>query len=216
MKLALLGKKLGMTQVYDSNNCLVPVTVIQAGPCPVTQVKTVEKDGYNAIQIGLVTSKVKNLSKGEQGHLSRANGAEATLLREIRLTEEPTQKAGESLDVTLFADAAKVDIIGVTKGRGFQGVVKRFRTRGGPASHGSMFHRRIGSIGQCQYPGHVNKNQKMPGHMGSRNRTVQNLRVVQVDAEKNLILVRGAVPGANGDTVLVRAAKKVRTSPTQA
>ena len=216
MKLALLGKKLGMTQVYDSNNCLVPVTVIEAGPCPVTQVKTLDKDGYNAIQIGFVTSKVKNLSQPEKGHLAKANGAEATLLREIRLTEEPTQQTGDSLDVSLFADAAKVDIIGVTKGRGFQGVMKRFRTRGGPASHGSMFHRRIGSIGQCQYPGHVNKNQKMPGHMGSRNRTVQNLRVVQIDAEKNLILVRGAVPGANGDTVLVRPAKKTRKAQTQA
>lgn len=210
MKLALIGKKIGMTQVYDGESRLVPVTVIEAGPCPVTQVKTSERDGYNALQIGYSTRKEKNLSSGEKGHLKKSKQSSLGFLKEVRLQELPEQKEGDILDVSLFADDAKVDIIGVTKGRGFQGVVKRFKTKGGPASHGSMFHRRIGSIGQCQYPGHVNKNQKMPGHMGGVRRTVQNLKVIKVDTEKNLILVRGCIPGANGDLVMVRSAKKTR------
>ena len=205
----IIGKKIGMTQVYDDNNVLVPVTVVEAGPCPVVQVKTVDSDGYNAVQLGFSAKKPKNSSKAELNHAKKA-GLEVAprILDEVRLAEAPQAKAGDTVTVSVFTEGQIVDVIGVTKGKGFAGVVKRFRVAGGPASHGSMFHRRIGSIGQRQTPGHVFKNQKMPGHMGSQQRTVQNLRIVKVDAEKNLLLVRGAIPGANGDTVVVRSAIK--------
>ena len=199
-----------MTQVYDSDNQLVPVTVIEAGPCPVVQVKNADKDGYHAIQIGFSAQKASRLSKGELGHLKKAKVDPVSRLREIRLPDAPEQKEGDVLKVSLFAEGEMIDVVGTTKGKGFQGVMKRYRTKGGPASHGSMTHRRIGSIGLCQTPGHVFKNQIMPGHMGSVRRTVQNLRVVRVDEAKNLLLIRGNIPGANGDTVLIRAAKKTR------
>lgn len=207
----LLGKKLGMTQVYDAQNVMVPVTVVEAGPCPVVQVKTVAIDGYDAIQLGFGAQKPKNASKAESAHAKKA-GLETTpsQLSEVRLTEASTLKAGDVLTVTSFTEGQFVDVIGVSKGKGFQGVVKRFRVGGGPASHGSMFHRRIGSIGMRQTPGRSWKNQRMPGHMGTDARTVQNLRVVKVIADKNLILVKGAIPGANGDVVIVRGAKKAK------
>jgi len=205
----LLGKKLGMTQVYDAQNVLVPVTVVEAGPCPVVQVKTSETDGYNAVQLGFSQQKNKNAAKGEQGHAKKA-GLETTprVLSEVRLEAAPTLKVGDVVTVAAFAEGQLVDVIGVTKGKGFQGVVKRFRVAGGPATHGSMFHRRIGSIGMRQTPGRSWKNQAMPGHMGSERRTVQNLAVVKILPEKNLILVKGAIPGANGDDVIVRSAIK--------
>jgi large subunit ribosomal protein L3 len=205
----ILGKKIGMTQVYDAQNVLVPVTVVEAGPCSVVQTKTVATDGYNAVQIGFDSKKVKNTSKGELNHAKKA-GLEAAprVLSEVRLSEAPTQKAGDVVTVESFKEGQIVDLIGVTKGKGFQGVVRRFKVAGGPASHGSMFHRRIGAIGMRQTPGRTFKNQKMPGHMGQRQRTVQNLTVVKVIAEKNLLLIKGAVPGANGDDVIVRSAIK--------
>lgn len=206
---SLLGKKLGMTQVYDAQNVLVPVTVVEAGPCAVVQVKTTQIDGYNAVQIGFSTKKSKNTSLAEKQHASKAGLTDAPrVLSEVRLTEAPTLKVGDVVTVTTFTEGQLVDVIGVTKGKGFQGVVKRFRVGGGPAAHGSMFHRRIGSIGMRQTPGRSWKNQAMPGHMGSEKRTVQNLRVVKIIADKNLILVKGAIPGANGDDVIVRAAIK--------
>jgi large subunit ribosomal protein L3 len=206
---SLLGKKIGMTQVYDAQNVLVPVTVVEAGPCPVLQVKTTATDGYNAVQIGFAPKKAKNTAKGELGHAKKA-GLELAprVLGEVRLAAVPTLKVGDVVTVASFQEGQLVDVIGVTKGKGFQGVVKRFRVGGGPAAHGSMFHRRIGSIGMRQTPGRTWKNQAMPGHMGSQRRTAQNLRVVKVIAEKNLILVKGAIPGANGDDVLVRTAIK--------
>lgn len=207
MNYTLLGKKLGMTQLYDGT-VQVPVTVIQAGPCPVLQVKTAETDGYNAIQIGYETKKEKRASKAERNHAKKNGVATPRTIREVRCDEAPEYNSGDVLDVTKFEEGQKIDIIGVTKGRGFQGVMKRFNVKGGPASHGSMFHRRIGSIGLCQWPGHVFKNQKMPGRMGGRQRTVQNLKIMKIDAEKNLILVKGGIPGANGDTILVRSAIK--------
>ncbi|MBT5903788.1 MAG: 50S ribosomal protein L3 [Opitutaceae bacterium] len=205
----IIGKKIGMTQIYDDKNVLMPVTVVQAEPCPVVQVKTVESDGYNAIQLGYSSKKAKNTSKAERNHAAKA-GLELAprILDEVRLAETPEVKPGDTVSVEDFKADQLIDVIGVTKGKGFAGVMKRFRVAGGPATHGSMFHRRIGSIGMCQTPGRVFKNQKMPGHMGSKRRTVQNLRIVSVDAEKNLILVRGAIPGANGDTVVVRSAIK--------
>ncbi len=207
----LLGKKLGMTQVYDAQNVLVPVTVVEAGPCPVVQVKTVETDGYNAVQLGFGALKAKNASKAEAAHAKKA-GLETTprLINEVRLAAAPTVKAGDVVTVTAFTEGQTIDVIGISKGKGFAGVVKRFRVAGGPASHGSMFHRRIGSIGMRQTPGRSWKNQSMPGHMGSQRRTVQNLSVVKIIADKNLILVRGAIPGANGDDVIIRAGKKAK------
>ncbi len=207
----LLGKKLGMTQVYDAQNVLVPVTVVEAGPCPVVQVKTVETDGYNAVQLGFGALKAKNASKAESAHAKKA-GLETTprVLNEVRLAAAPTVKAGDVVTVTAFTEGQVIDVIGISKGKGFAGVVKRFRVAGGPASHGSMFHRRIGSIGMRQTPGRSWKNQAMPGHMGTDKRTVQNLRVVKIIAEKNLILVKGAIPGANGDDVIIRAGKKAK------
>jgi large subunit ribosomal protein L3 len=206
---SLLGKKLGMTQVYDAQNVLVPVTVVEAGPCAVVQVKTTATDGYNAVQIGFSSKKSKNTSAAEKQHAAKAGLADAPrVLSEVRLADAPTLKVGDIVNVTAFTEGQLVDVIGITKGKGFQGVVKRFRVAGGPATHGSMFHRRIGSVGMRQTPGRVWKNQAMPGHMGQLQRTMQNLRVVKIVAEKNLILVKGAIPGANGDDVIVRSAIK--------
>ena len=157
-----------MTQVYDAQNVLVPVTVVEAGPCPVVQVKTVESDGYNAVQLGFGSQKAKNASKAEASHAKKA-GLEATprVLNEVRLTEAPSVKPGDVITVAIFSEGQIIDVLGVSKGKGFQGVVKRFRVNGGPAAHGSMFHRRIGSIGMRQTPGRTWKNQSMPGHMGN-------------------------------------------------
>ena len=206
---SLLGKKIGMTQVYDANNVIIPVTVVEAGPCSVVKVKTTENDGYEAIQLGYSQKKIKNTSKGELNHAKKA-GLEVAprVLTEIRLTEPSEAKPGDVVTVEAFSEGQVVDVLGVSKGKGFAGVVKRYRVKGGPATHGSMFHRSVGSVGMRQTPGRVFKNQIMPGQMGSKNRTVQNLRVVQVISDKNIILVKGAIPGANGDDVLVRTAIK--------
>lgn len=210
MSNTLIGRKLGMTQVYDSENCLVPVTVVEAGPCPVVQVKTEETEGYNAIQLGFSPQKDSRLSKAELGHLKKASVETVSRLSEVRANGAPDEKPGDVLTVSLFTEGDSIDVVGMTKGKGFQGVVKRFRVKGGPRTHGSMFHRRIGSIGLCQTPGHVFKNQKMPGHMGQRRRTVQNLSIVKVLEDKNLLLVQGSVPGATGDYVIIRSAKKAK------
>ncbi|MEZ5276698.1 MAG: 50S ribosomal protein L3 [Opitutaceae bacterium] len=206
----ILGTKLGMTQIYDENHVLVPVTVVQAGPCPVVQVKTVENDGYCAVQIGYGVTREHRSTKAEIGHLKKADQGPLSRLTEVRCATAPDCKPGDVITVAAFAEGQMVDVVGVTKGKGFQGVMKRFRVAGGPASHGSMFHRRIGSVGMRQTPGRVFKNQKMPGHMGSKRRTVQNLRIVKIDAEQNVILVRGALPGSVGSAVMVRAAIKTR------
>lgn len=208
----LIGKKLGMTQVYTADNVLVPVTVIEAGPCSVVQVKTEESDGYNAYQIGFGAKKEKRTSKAAKGHFGKAGVAPTRLLKEVRTKEAPAHNSGEELTVSIFEGDAKVDIIGVTKGKGFQGVMRRYDFQGQPASHGHMMHRRPGSIGMRQFPGHVQPGKKMPGHMGDVRRTVQNLEVVRIVPEKNLILVKGSVPGANGTSVIVRSSVKKRKS----
>ncbi|MEX0321115.1 MAG: 50S ribosomal protein L3 [Puniceicoccaceae bacterium] len=212
MSTTLIGKKVGMTQVYIETGDLVPVTVIEAGPCPIVQVKREESDGYNALQIAFGSKKEKNTSAGELGHFKKAGVEPKRFVREVRLDAEPEEEAGSVLTVDMFDGEEKVDVIGTTKGRGFQGVVKRWNFAGGPASHGSMFHRRGGSYGMCQWPGKVIKGKKMPGHYGTDRRTVQNLKVIKILADKNLILVKGSVPGANGSTVLVRKAIKKRVS----
>jgi large subunit ribosomal protein L3 len=214
MKLELLGKKLGMSQVYDEDNNLVPVTIIEAGPCPILQVKTVETDGYTSVQIGYnPKGKSPNKSnRASKGHAAKAKADPQQLSKEFRLPVDHQLEAGNSITVTDFADISMVDVVSTTKGKGFQGVVKRWNFKGGPASHGSMFHRRGGSYGMCQWPGRVLKNKKMPGHMGDVQRTTQNLMVVKTIPEKNLILVKGSIPGHKGGILSIRVAKKLKTS----
>lgn len=208
MLYTLIGKKVGMTQVYDGNSALVPVTVIEAGPCPVAQVKTSATDGYNAIQIGFGSIKANNVTNALSGHFNKAGIAPTSTLKEVRTQAAPTQKVGDVLKVDGFTEGQFVDVVGITKGKGFQGVIKRYRMSGQPASHGHMMHRRPGSIGMRQTPGHVNKGKHMPGHMGVDQRTVQNLKVIKIIADKNILLVKGSIPGANGQEVIVRSSKK--------
>ena len=208
---ALIGKKIGMTQIYDEQGTLIPVTVIEAGPCVVTAVKTVERDGYDALQLGFGARKAKNLTRAEKGHLAKAvavdeAGKLPAILREFRGME--AAEPGTVLNVGVFAAGDFLDVVGTTKGRGFQGVVKRWNFGGGRASHGGAWERRPGSIGMCEFPGRVAKGKKMAGHYGCDRRTIQNLKVVRVNAEENYLMVRGAVPGANGGILLVRSALK--------
>jgi large subunit ribosomal protein L3 len=212
MNINLLGKKLGMTQVFDAERRLVPVTVIEAGPCPVTQIKTTETDGYSAVQIGFRAQKAQRLTKAERGHLAKSGVDPVSELQEFRTEADHGLNCGDILTVERFSEGEKIDIIGTSKGRGFQGVVKRYGFAGGPASHGSMFHRRGGSYGMCQWPGHVIKGKKMPGHMGDVRRTVQNLEIVKIIPEKNLILVKGSVPGSRNGFITIRTAKKQKTA----
>ena len=208
---ALIGKKIGMTQVYDEQGTLIPVTVIEAGPCVVTAVKTVERDGYDALQLGFGARKAKNLSRAVKGHLTKAvavdeAGKLPAVLREFRGLD--AAEPGAVLNVGVFAAGDFLDVVGTTKGRGFQGVVKRWNFGGGRASHGGAWERRPGSIGCCEFPGRVIKGKKMAGHYGCDRCTVQNLKVVRVNVEENYLLVKGAVPGANGGILLVRSALK--------
>ncbi len=198
-----------MTQVYNGENVLVAVTVVQAGPCPVTQVKTVPSDGYNAVQIGFGTQKEFRKTKAELGHLNKAGVEPVRELIEFR-SDENAYKIGDVLTATSFAEGEKVDIIGTTKGKGFQGVMRRYNFQGQPQTHGHMMHRRPGSVGCRQTPGHVYKGRKMPGHMGQVRRTTQNLEIVKILEDKNIILIKGSVPGSKGETVYVRTAKKTK------
>jgi len=205
---SLIGKKLGMTQIFDDEGCRVPVTVIEAGPCSVLQRKTTETDGYEAIQIGFEEQKEHRVSKPLLGHFKKAGVAPLRSLCEVIVSADDEAQAGDTLTAATFEEINFVDVLGTTKGKGFQGVVKRHGFSGGRASHGSHMHRRTGSIGMCEFPARVFKGKKMPGHMGNVNITVQNLKVVQVRAEENLVLVKGAVPGANGSTLVLREALK--------
>ena len=204
----LIGKKVGMTQVYDESGVLIPVTVIEAGPCVVTAVKTEERDGYAAVQLGFGSRKAKNVTKACAGHLAKAGVTGDKLpaiLREFRKVEAAV---GDVVKADAFAAGEFLDIVGTTKGRGFQGVVKRYNFGGGRASHGGAWTRRTGSIGCCEWPGRVNKGKRMPGHTGSTRCTVQNLEIVKVMPEDNVLLVKGAVPGANGGILLISSAIK--------
>jgi large subunit ribosomal protein L3 len=204
-----------MTRVYDSNGKATPVTVIEAGGNSVVQVKTPEKEGYNAIQVGFETQKESRLNKAELGHFKKAAVEPKKLLREFRLPDEAQVTGDVDLSVNQFQPGEFVDIIGRSKGKGFQGVVKKHNFAGQPAAHGSKMHRRNGAIGNRSTPGRVWKNMGMPGHLGDERVTVQNLRVVQVRSEENVILVSGAVPGANGSYVVVRPAKKKSSEAKQ-
>ena len=203
----ILGKKLGMTQIFTEEGIVVPVTVVEAGPNVITQVKTVEKDGYNAIQVGFEDAKEKSLNKPQKGHLAAANVLKKHL-KEFRVDAVEEFTVGQEIKADLFAAGEKIDVTGTSKGKGFQGPIKRHGQSRGPESHGSRYHRRPGSMGACSFPGRVFKNKKLAGHMGSVKVTVQNLEVVRVDADKNLILVKGAIPGPKGSMVTIKEAVK--------
>ena len=203
----ILGKKLGMNQIFTEEGIVVPVTVVEAGPNVVTQVKTVEKDGYNAIQVGFEDAKEKSLNKPQKGHLAAANVLKKHL-KEFRVDAVEEFTVGQEIKADLFAAGEKIDVTGTSKGKGFQGPIKRHGQSRGPESHGSRYHRRPGSMGACSFPGRVFKNKKLAGHMGSVKVTVQNLEVVRVDADKNLILVKGAIPGPKGSMVTIKEAVK--------
>lgn len=205
----ILGKKVGMTQIFADDGKVVPVTVVQAGPCLVVQRKTVDADGYDAVQIGLVEEKpLKNVTKPDQGHFDKAGVAPTRSLVEFRVPSDDPAQPGDEVKATIFQVDDYVDVIGTSKGKGFQGVVKRHGFGGGRATHGSMFHRRPGSIGQSAWPSRVFPGVRLPGRMGGKRVTVKNLQIVQVDEETNLIYLRGAVPGARNSFVALREAKR--------
>lgn len=204
----ILGKKVGMTQIFTDKGVVIPVTAVEAGPMVVTQIKTVDKDGYNAIQIGFEDAKEKGLNKPKKGHLAAANVLKKHL-KEFRVDSVEGYTVGQEIKADVFEAGAKIDVTGISKGKGFQGPIKRHGQSRGPETHGSRYHRRPGSMGACSYPGRVFKNKKLAGHMGSVKVTVQNLEVVKVDADKNLILVKGAIPGAKGSVVTIKEAVKV-------
>ncbi len=202
----LLGKKLGMTQVFDEAGNLVPVTIIEAGPCRVVMVKTKERDGYEAVQVSFGEVPEKKLNNPEKGHLGKAKSAPSLHLKEFK--KEGEVEVGQVIKADLFQKGDWVDVEGTSKGKGFQGVMKRHNYGGGPASHGSMFHRAPGSIGQSSFPSRVWKNKDLPGQMGNEKVTVQRLKIVETRPDENILMVRGAIPGANLGMVIVRKSKK--------
>ena len=203
----ILGKKIGMTQIFTEHGEVIPVTVVEAGPVVVTQVKITENDGYTAIQVGFGDAKEKSLNKPQKGHLAAANTLKKHL-KEFRVDSVEGYTVGQEIKADLFAAGELIDVTGISKGKGFQGPIKRHGQSRGPETHGSRYHRRPGSMGACSYPGRVFKNKKLAGHMGSVKVTVQNLEVVRVDADKNFILVKGAIPGAKGSVVTIKEAVK--------
>ena len=208
MKKAILATKVGMTQIFNEDGVLVPVTVLQAGPCVVTQVKTVKNDGYKAVQVGYVDKREKLVSKPVKGHFDKAGVAYKRFVREFRLDNAEEYSVKDEIKADIFAAGDKIDATAVSKGKGFQGAIKRHGQSRGPMAHGSKYHRHAGSNGSCSDPSKVFKGKKMPGHMGSKRVTVQNLEVVEVDAENNLILVKGAVPGPKKSLVTIKETVK--------
>ena len=204
----LLGRKIGMTQVFDDQGRRIAVTVLEAGPCPVVQVKTPETDGYRAVQLGFEEQKPSRLSKAQVKHFEKAGVKPCRLTRELALDDGEEVKPGEMVTVTMFDGVKYVDVSGVTKGRGFAGVIRRYRIGGGAHTHGGHSKHRIGSIGCREFPGTVHKGKRMPGQMGNVNRKARNLTVVQVRGEDNLLLVAGSVPGPKGGVVMIRKALK--------
>lgn len=203
----ILGRKEGMTQIFDSEGNQVPVTVIEAGPCRVVQVKSTETDGYDAVQVGFQEQKPQRVSKPLKGHFKKAGVAPVKVLAEFRCDEPVGHEVGDTLTVETFAEGDYVNVVGQSKGRGFTGVMKRWGFAGGPATHGAMFDRRVGAIGMHSDPSRVFKGKKMPGHYGDARITVKGLKVVGVDVERNLLLVRGAVPGARNGLLKVSLSK---------
>ncbi|MCR4672195.1 MAG: 50S ribosomal protein L3 [Lachnospiraceae bacterium] len=208
MKKAILTTKVGMTQIWDENGILVPVTVLEAGPCVVTQVKTEEKDGYSAVQVGFGAIREKLVNKPVAGQFEKAGVDVKRYIREFRFEDAESYQVGQEIKADIFAAGDKVDATGITKGKGYQGAIHRYGQSRGPMAHGSKYHRHAGSNGPATSPGRVAKGKHMPGHMGAVKATVQNLQVVSIDAEKNLILVRGAVPGAKKSLVVLKESVK--------
>jgi len=205
---ALIGKKVGMTQIFDEKGRVIPVTAIEVGPCVVAQIKTEETDGYTAVQLGFGDVKESKLNKPRRGHFAKANMPLKKHLREFRVDTVDGYTVGAELNADVFAAGDKVDVQGITKGKGFQGVIKRHGQSRGPMGHGSMYHRRPGSMGSTTTPGRVFKGKKLPGHMGVQTVTIQNLDVVMVDTDKNVILVKGSVPGVKGAILKVKTSVK--------
>lgn len=208
MKKAILGTKIGMTQIFDTDGKVIPVTVVAAGPCVVVQKKTVDNDGYEAVQVGFGEVKEKALNKPMKGHFAKADVANKKYLKEFRLDDCSALNVGDEIKADAFEAGEKIDVTGISKGKGFAGPMKRWGLHRGPMAHGSGYHRGSGSMGACSNPGRVMKGKKLPGHMGVVKVTVQNLEVVKVDAENNLILLKGAVPGAKGGLVTIRNSVK--------
>ena len=209
MKKAILATKVGMTQIFDENGVLIPVTVLQAGPCVVTQVKTVDNDGYKAVQVGFVDKRDKLVNKPQKGHFDKAGVSYKRYVRELRLENAEEYSVKDEIKADIFAQGDKIDATAISKGKGFQGAIKRYGQSRGPMAHGSKFHRHQGSNGSATTPGRVFKGKGMPGHMGHKRITTQNLEVVRVDAEQNLILVKGAVPGPKKSLVTLKETVKV-------
>nr|MBP3681194.1 50S ribosomal protein L3 [Clostridia bacterium] len=204
----IIGKKVGMTQIFDEHGKVIPVTVIEAGPCVISQVKSVETDGYNAIQLGFGDVKESKVNKPIKGHFAKAKIAPKKHLREFRVDSVEGVEVGTEVKADTFVAGDKIDVQGTTKGKGFQGVIKRHGQSRGPMGHGSMYHRRPGSMGPTSTPGRVFKGKKLPGHMGRVTVTIQNLDVVKVDMDKNVILLKGSVPGAKGAILKLRTSVK--------
>ena len=204
MNKAIIGTKLGMSQVFTADGKVIPVTVVEAGPCPVVQLKTTEKDGYQAIQVSYGSIKDKNVNKPVKGHFAVAKVTPMRHLREFRLADCSGYKVGDEIKCDVFTEGEKVDVTGTSKGKGFAGAVKRWNHHIGPKAHGSGYHRGVGSMSANSTPSRVFKNKKMSGHLGNERVTVQNLTVVKVDKERNLILIKGAVPGPKGSVVIVK------------
>ena len=209
MKKAILTTKVGMTQIFNEDGVLTPVTVLQAGPCVVTQVKTVENDGYSAVQVGFVDKREKLVNKPMKGQFDKAGVSYKRFVREFRLEDAESYEVAQEIKADIFAAGDRIDATAISKGKGFQGAIKRFGQHRGPMAHGSKFHRHQGSNGACSSPSRVFKGKGMPGHMGCVKVTVQNLDVVRVDADKNLILVKGAVPGPKKALVTIKETVKV-------
>ena len=208
MKKAILATKVGMTQIFNEDGVLTPVTVLQAGPCVVTQVKTVENDGYSAVQVGFVDKREKLVAKPQKGAFDKAGISYKRYVRELKLDDAESYEVKQEIKADVFAAGDKVDATAISKGKGFQGAIKRHGQSRGPMAHGSKYHRHAGSNGACSDPSKVFKGKKMAGHMGAKQITVQNLEVVRVDAENNLILVKGAVPGPKKALVTVKSTVK--------
>ncbi|MBI6874247.1 50S ribosomal protein L3 [Clostridium aciditolerans] len=204
MKKAILGKKLGMTQIFGEDGKIIPVTVVEAGPCVVVQKKTTEKDGYEAIQVGFADIREKLVNKPVKGHFAKAGVGLKRFVKELRLEDISGYEVGQEIKADVFAVGERVDVSGISKGKGFQGTIKRWNGHRGPMTHGSKFHRSVGSMGGSSDPSRTFKNKKMPGHMGNENTTVLNLQVAKVMPEKNIILIKGGVPGPNKGFVVIR------------
>ncbi|TCK93414.1 large subunit ribosomal protein L3 [Natranaerovirga hydrolytica] len=209
MKKGILTKKIGMTQIFDENGNLIPVTVLEAGPCEVVQVKTVDNDGYDAVQIGFADKKEKLVNKPTKGHFDKADVSYKKYLKEFRLDNASEYEVGQTISADIFAAGEKVDAIGTSKGKGYQGAIKRHGLSRGPMSHGSKYHRHAGSMGSSASPAKVFKGKKLPGQMGNERVTVQNLEIVKIDVEKNLILIKGAVPGPKKSMITLKNSVKV-------